>query len=352
MVRGSGENVEKVNTMYWSVDKNVNKRELEEAAYLLRQNEVVAFPTETVYGLGANALSNDACAKIFAAKGRPADNPLIVHISEKEQLQPLVSEVPELAQKLIDAFWPGPLTLILPKGQAVCDRVTAGLSTVAVRMPDHPIAQALIAQAGLPIAAPSANRSGKPSPTTAEHVKRDLAGRIAGIVDGGETGIGVESTVVDCSGDAVTILRPGGLTKAEIEKVVGKTADYVKPDANGTPKSPGMKYRHYAPNAKLSLVDGSPFYLQSLVDKEQQRGTKVGVLTTDEHKHEYRADAVLSCGKRSDLRTVAHRLYRALRAFDEQDVEVIYGEVFPEEGIGEAIMNRLKKSAGGRIVTE
>jgi L-threonylcarbamoyladenylate synthase len=342
-----------MNTIYWTVDKNVNRTELEEAAHLLRENEVVAFPTETVYGLGGNALSNDACAKIFAAKGRPADNPLIVHISAMEQLQPLVGEVPEPAQKLMDAFWPGPLTVILPKGQAVCDKVTAGLSTVAVRMPNHPVARALIEQAGLPIAAPSANRSGKPSPTTAEHVKRDLEGRIAGIVDGGETGIGVESTVVDCSGETVEILRPGGLTKAEIEAVIGETAIAHTPsDLNEAPKSPGMKYRHYAPNAKLTLVDGSPAYLQSLVDKEQQRGTKVGVLTTDERKHDYQADVVLSCGKRSNLRTVAHSLYRILRAFDEQDVEVIYGEVFPEEGIGEAIMNRLKKSAGGRIVIE
>lgn len=344
-------------TISWTVDKNVHNLkqspQINEAAALLRQNEVVAFPTETVYGLGANALSDEAVGKIFAAKGRPADNPLIVHISSKKQLTSLVSHVPEWAKTLIDAFWPGPLTVILPVGEDVGKQVTAGLSTVAVRMPSHPVALALIEAAGIPIAAPSANRSGKPSPTTAAHVKNDLDGRIAGIVDGGETGIGVESTVVDGGGDVVTILRPGGTAKAELEGVVGKVVfDRASLQTSDAPKSPGMKYRHYAPSADLYLVDGSFSFIQDIVNKRLESGTKVGVLTTDECKQDYHADTVLSCGTRSDLRTIAHGLYNALRTFDEQDVEQIYSEVFPEVGVGEAVMNRLKKSAAGRMIKE
>lgn len=354
-VRGEqGKTLKNIKTIRWIVDKDVNGEQLSEAAELLRHNEVVAFPTETVYGLGGNALSDEAVERIFIAKGRPADNPLIVHIADREQLSQLVSEVPETARKLMDAFWPGPLTLVLPKGQAVSDKVTAGLSTVAVRMPDHPVAIALIRKAGLPVAAPSANRSGRPSPTAAEHVEQDLCGRISGIVDGGETGIGVESTVVDCSRPDITILRPGGVTRAEIEAVVevaafdGQAADSV----DYSPKSPGMKYRHYAPNARLTLVDGSRAFLQSLVDNEREKGLKVGVLTTEENRVDYRADAVVPCGRRSDLGSVARNLYRALRAFDEKDVQVILAEIFPENDVGEAIMNRLMKSAGGRILRE
>ncbi|HEU5139168.1 MAG TPA: L-threonylcarbamoyladenylate synthase [Bacillales bacterium] len=345
--------MENRNTIRWIVDNDVHKLQLEEAAQCLRRNEVVAFPTETVYGLGGNALSDEAVGKIFAAKGRPADNPLIVHIADTGQMDSLVRSVPEKARKLIDRFWPGPLTIILPSGQAVANNVTAGLSTVAIRFPDHPVARALIEQTGLPIAAPSANRSGMPSPTSAAHVEQDLAGRIAGIVDGGETGIGVESTVVDCSGDEVAILRPGGVTRAEIEAVVGPViVEKHEDDTANAPKSPGMKYRHYSPDAELRLVDGSQAFVQSLVDKEREKGTRVGVLTTDEHRMTYLADSVISCGSQSDLYTVAHGLYGALRAFDAQNIQVIYGEVFPETGVGEAIMNRLRKSAGGYIQYE
>lgn len=344
-------------TVCWTVDKNVHNLnedpQIIEAAALLRRNEVVAFPTETVYGLGANALSDEAIGKIFTAKGRPADNPLIVHISSEKQLDSLVSEVPEIAKKLIDAFWPGPLTVLFSKKQGLASKVTAQLSTVGVRMPDHPVARALIEEAGVPIAAPSANRSGKPSPTTAAHVKNDLNGKIAGIVDGGETGIGVESTVVDCSGGVVTILRPGGTTKADLESVVGEVVlDRALLHTNEAPKSPGMKYRHYAPSADLYLVDGSFSFIQDLVGNRRKSDIKVGVLTTDECKQDYHADAVLSCGRRSDLHTIARGLYSALRTFDEQDVDEIYSEVFPKEGVGEAIMNRLKKSAGGRVIKE
>jgi L-threonylcarbamoyladenylate synthase len=343
--------MENEHTVSWVVDKHVNEADIAEAARLLRQNEVVAFPTETVYGLGGNACSDEAVRKIFAAKGRPADNPLIVHIAETEQLQAVAGTVPELAKHLMKAFWPGPLTLILPKGQAVAETVTAGLSTVAVRMPDHPVALALIRRARLPIAAPSANRSGKPSPTSAEHVRKDLDGKIAGIVDGGETGIGVESTVVDCSGERIVILRPGGVTKEDIEAVLGGVeVEHAGGAHESAPRSPGMKYRHYAPSATLTLVDGSRAFLQQVVDNERNKGKKVGILTTDEHLKDYCADEVLSCGSRNDLSTIARGLYRILRTFDEKDIDVIYSEVFPDSGVGAAIMNRLNKSASGRIL--
>lgn len=349
--------MENLQTLNWAVDRNVHNFEdrlkIKEAAALLRQNEAIAFPTETVYGLGANALSDEAVGKIFAAKGRPADNPLIVHISSQKQLNDLVSNVGEKEKKLIDAFWPGPLTLLFPKKQGVADSVTAQLSTVGIRMPAHRVARALLEEAGIPIAAPSANRSGKPSPTTAAHVKNDLDGKIAGIVDGGETGVGVESTVVDCSGDVVTILRPGGTTKSDLECVVGEVVlDRALLHTDESPKAPGMKYRHYAPAADLYLVDGSFSFIQEVVNKRRESGVKVGVLTTDECMSDYQANIVLSCGTRADLFTIAHGLYNALRTFDEQNVDEIYSEVFPEEGVGEAIMNRLKKSAGGRIIKE
>jgi len=353
-VRGANEKtVNNVKTVIWSVDKHVNEKDLAAAAECLRKNEVVAFPTETVYGLGANALSDEAVGKIFEAKGRPSDNPLIVHISDEKQLENLVEYVPETAKRLMEAFWPGPLTLIYPRGRAVSDIVTGGLSTVAVRMPNHPTAIALIRQTGLPLAAPSANRSGRPSPTTAEHVKHDLDGRIAGIVDGGGTGVGLESTVVDCSGGIVTILRPGGVTKAELERVIGSVSvDQGLKNHEDQPKSPGMKYTHYAPKAAVTLVDGGRDFLQSLVNSERKKGKNVGVLTTEESSHSYNADVVVTCGRRSDLSTVARGLYAALRKFDEHDVDVIFAETFPAEGVGEAVMNRLEKSAGGRIIRD
>lgn len=341
-----------VKTVVWTVDKHVNETKLEQAAACLKKNQVVAFPTETVYGLGANALSDEAVEKIFEAKGRPSDNPLIVHISDLSQLEMLVERVPDHAKRLINAFWPGPLTLVLPKGKAVSEKVTAGLSTVAVRMPNHPAALALIRQCGLPLAAPSANLSGKPSPTTAEHVKHDLGGRIAGIVDDGKTGVGLESTVVDCSGEKTTVLRPGGITVAELEEVIGKVSIDKGLKKEDQPKSPGMKYTHYAPQAAVTLVDGEQAFIQSLVDSERSKGKRVGVLTTEEQKHLYRADAVVSCGLRSDLSTVGRGLYAALRKFDECDVDVIFAETYSTNGFGEAVMNRLEKSSGGRRIRE
>ncbi|WP_066176287.1 L-threonylcarbamoyladenylate synthase [Bacillus marinisedimentorum] len=344
-----------MHTKYWVVEKeDVNDEsypQLEEAALLLRDNETVAFPTETVYGLGANALADEAVDKIFRAKGRPGDNPLIVHIAEIEQLDSLAADVPETAQWLMDAFWPGALTLVLKSKEGVSRKVTAGLRTVAVRMPDHPVALALIEKAGVPIAAPSANVSGRPSPTSASHVKEDLDGRIAGIVDGGETGIGVESTVVDCTGEIPMILRPGGVTKEQLEKVAGKiNVDPALAEVKEAPKSPGMKYTHYAPKAPLTIVEGDRAFIQQLVDNSRAAGKKVGVLTTYEHVDGFVADAVLPCGYRSRPETVARGLYQTLRSFDEYELDLIYSESFSEEGVGAAVMNRLLKAAGHRVI--
>lgn len=338
----------KVKTKIWSVDKHVNKllhsEAIAEAARLLKQNEVVAFPTETVYGLGANAYSDEAIEKIFHTKGRPSDNPLIVHIYSKKQLHDIAQHVPQLAEKLIDAFWPGPLTIIFPKTEAISEKATAGLSTVAVRMPNHPVALALLEKADVPVAAPSANRSGKPSPTSAEHVLEDLHDEIAGVLDGGKTDVGVESTVIDVTGAYVEILRPGGITREQIEAVVGKENVRQPSSFTGKVKSPGMKYTHYSPNAPLYLVL-SPERMQELINVEKAKGKRVGVLTTEENLDTYEADYVYACGNRADLATVAGKLYESLRQFDVENVDVIISEAFPKEGIGVAIMNRLEKAA-------
>ena len=346
-----------MNTLFWTVDKNELKSasypHIQQAAKLLQQEEVVAFPTETVYGLGANAFSDKAVAKIFQAKGRPSDNPLIVHISNKQQLTELVDNIPAHAEKLMEKFWPGPLTVIFPKKNNASKLVTAGLDTIAIRMPDHPVALALIEESGLPLAAPSANLSGKPSPTTAKHVVDDLDGKVAGIVDGGPTGVGLESTVLDCTTEIPIILRPGGVTKEQLEQVVGEVG--VDPaltteNVELKPKSPGMKYTHYAPIAPLYIVEGTVDYLQHIVDKSRADGKVVGILSTDEHKNSLSADVVLSVGTHADLATVAANLYEKLRQFNETNVDVIYSESFPADGVGAAIMNRLNKAAGHKVL--
>jgi L-threonylcarbamoyladenylate synthase len=347
-----------MNTKVWIVDKSVDKLEnnpqVVDAAHFLRENEVVALPTETVYGLGGNAESDEAVAKIFTAKGRPSDNPLIIHIADKQQLTRFVKEVPAIAERLMDKFWPGPLTIIFKKKDGVLsEKATAGLDTVAVRLPDHPVALALLQACQLPIAAPSANSSGKPSPTNAGHVLDDLNGKIAGVLDGGPTGVGVESTVIDCTESIPVILRPGGVTKEQIEAVVGEvTLDPALLDEESKPKSPGMKYKHYAPNAPLYLVNGSKVFLQKLVEEKQRDGLRVGILTTEENSNEYNAAFVLACGKRSQLETVATALYDTLRAFNQEKVDIIYSEMFPNSGVGHAIMNRLQKAAGNKIISE
>ncbi|HYK73664.1 MAG TPA: L-threonylcarbamoyladenylate synthase [Pseudoneobacillus sp.] len=347
-----------MNTKYWKVDNSVGNLEeypqVLEAAELLKKNEVVAIPTETVYGLGGNAESDEAVDKIFQAKGRPSDNPLIIHIAHKDQLNAFIENVPAQAAKLMDAFWPGPLTIIFQKKEkALSEKATAGLNTVAVRMPDHAIALAVLKSCGLPIAAPSANTSGKPSPTTGAHVLEDLDGKVSGILDGGPTGVGVESTVIDCTEEIPVILRPGGITKEQIEAVIGEVGmDKALTDLTSAPKSPGMKYQHYAPNAPLYLVSGSKKFFDRLIAEKKTEGMRVGVLTTEEQVAAYEADVVLACGYRSNLETVASSLYQTLRAFNDSSVDIIFSEMFPNEGVGQAVMNRLEKAAGHRMLVE
>lgn len=342
---------------------------LKEAAAVLVSGGTVAFPTETVYGLGADARNTAAVEAIFAAKGRPSDNPLIVHIAEVSQLDGLVTEVNETARRLMEAFWPGPLTLVLPVAEgAVSPRVTAGLSTVGVRMPAHDVALRLIAAAGCPVAAPSANRSGRPSPTLASHVGEDLSGRIDGIVDGGPTGVGLESTVVEAGRDGgVTVLRPGGITVEQLARVAGagvrldaalqpqaKAGGGAAPGPAAAPRAPGMKYTHYAPQGVLRIVRGSADRVADRIRAElaaaAARGEKTGVLAFDERLPSYRADCALSLGREAELETAAHRLYAALRRFDECGVTYILAEACPEEGLGSAVMNRLLKAAGHRVI--
>ena len=343
-------------TKIWLVDKNVDNLQsypqITQAADKLASNEVVAFPTETVYGLGANAKSDEAVKKIYEAKGRPSDNPLIVHIAKQEQVTDIIEEIPDQAKKLMKAFWPGPLTIIMKyRPGSLSNIVTAGLDTVAIRMPNHPVALALIEESGLPIAAPSANTSGKPSPTTARHVQDDLMGRIAGIVDGGATGVGVESTVVDCSVEVPVILRPGGVTLEQLQSVIGTVRqDVALKNKEAAPKAPGMKYTHYAPQSPLYLVKGNQEFLQKLVNDKKAEGLKVGIIAPLEHQRDYQADFVLVPGALSDLSTVAAGLYDTLRKFDELKPDIIFSEMFPESGIGVAIMNRLIKAAGHRVI--
>lgn len=355
-IREDKRNMTIIETKLWRINPETADLEqdpqIQEAAQCLARGEIVAFPTETVYGLGGNAKLRDSVRKIYEAKGRPSDNPLIVHVATAEQVREICTDINPLAKKLMDAFWPGPMTLVLPSRGEVSDTVTAGLSTVAVRMPDHPVARALILASGLPIAAPSANSSGHPSPTRAEHVLHDLNGKIAGIIDGGETGVGVESTVVDCTTTPVTILRPGGISREQLAEVVGPVADdpgLTRPDQ--APKAPGMKYKHYAPEATMYLVTGGTARIRELIADIKNSDRRVGVLTTEESSNAFpEADVVLTCGRRSDPNTIAHRLFAVLREFDTKKVDVIYSETFSETGIGKAVMNRLSKAAGGRII--
>ncbi|WP_090085671.1 L-threonylcarbamoyladenylate synthase [Lentibacillus persicus] len=325
-------------------NENDASEALAAASVLLREGETVAFPTETVYGLGADATKKEAVSKIFKAKGRPEDNPLIAHVATKKQLKNLVTSLPVVAEKLIDAFTPGPLTLVLPSNGTCAENVTAGLSTIGVRIPDHPVARGLLKKCDLPLAAPSANISGKPSPTTADHVWSDLEGRIAGLVDGGATGVGVESTVIDCTQEIPVILRPGGITKEQLEGEIGQVM--IDPALAGTasqPKAPGMKYTHYAPDVPMWLVDGSAEAIQSVIDTERKGGKRVGVMASTETAAKLHADRTIPLG--SDLREIAASLYDALRVFKHEDVDLILCETFDLEGIGQAVMNRLEKAA-------
>ena len=331
---------------------------IQTAAEILQEGGLVAFPTETVYGLGGNGLDNSACEKIYLAKGRPSDNPLILHISEFEELKPIVREISPAAQKLMDAFWPGPLTMVFPKSDIVPEKATGGLDTVAVRFPNHPVARAIIHAAGLPIAAPSANSSGKPSPTRASHVEFDLNGKIDMIVDGGAAEWGLESTIVDVSGEVPMILRPGAVTKEMMEEVVGKVeidpAILQKPAADLKPKAPGMKYTHYSPKAEVVLVKGETTAvvdeINRLAAEDMAHGFKTGVMATEETKDLYKADIILSLGSRERPEEIGANLFKYLRKFDFLGAERVYSEVFSEEGEGMAIMNRLNKAAGYQTI--
>lgn len=327
------------------------------SAKLLQAGQLVAFPTETVYGLGANALDAQAVLNIFAAKGRPADNPLIVHIHDRSQLAPLC-DVPPLAEKLMDAFWPGPLTLIMPRKNAVPDAVTAGLDTVAVRMPSHPVAAALLRACELPIAAPSANRSGKPSPTTAQHVLEDMDGRIPLILDGGSCDVGLESTVVDVCHGRPCILRPGGITKGMLEAVLGEVdiaGSVLRPlQAGEAARSPGMRYKHYSPDGQVTLVEGTEAdvvaAMVSLYRDAQANGHHACVMCFTEH-----VAALANChphdiGSKDHPEEVAQRLFDTLRRLDTEGMDVIFSEVVPPEGVGLAVMNRLGRAAAFRSV--
>lgn len=336
----------------------IDEEKIKEAAELIRRGELVAFPTETVYGLGADALHPEASKKIYAAKGRPSDNPLIVHICKFEELEYIAKTVPEQARKLADAFWPGPLTMIVWKNEKVPYETTGGMDTVAVRMPVDPIALKLIEESGCLIAAPSANTSGKPSPTEAAHVALDLNGKIPMILDGGPVGIGIESTIIDLTEEHPMILRPGYITQKMLEEVLGEEVKIdpgiIAADSLTKPKAPGMKYKHYAPKADLVLVDGKADLvvakINELVQEKQAQGKKVGVIATDETKELYQADIVVSIGARDDEDAIAQHLYKLLREFDDWNVDAIYSESFATPRIGQAIMNRLLKAAGHQVL--
>ncbi len=334
-----------------------DREALKEAGEVLKAGGLVAFPTETVYGLGGDALNPDSSRKIYEAKGRPSDNPLIVHISRFEDIYPIVKEVSAEAKKIAEAFWPGPLTMILPKSDKVPYETTGGLDTVAVRMPSHPAARELIARAGGYVAAPSANTSGKPSPTVAKYVIEDMLGRIDMIVDGGEVGIGLESTIIDLTVTPPQVLRPGYITDKMLEEVLGQVSNDVTMMSAATgqaPKAPGMKYRHYAPKGLLTIVRGTPEktaeYIDDRVKEDKAAGEKTGILGTEENLSEYHADVIKCVGSRNDEESVARHLYEALREFDDEGVTKIYSESFAAEGFGQAIMNRLLKAAGHRMV--
>ena len=370
-----------------------SKKDIEEAARVLKAGGLVAFPTETVYGLGGNGLSRDAARKIYAAKGRPSDNPLILHVSKIEEVNPLVESIPEKAKLLMESFWPGPLTVILKKSEIVPRESTGGLDTVALRCPDNALSLALIEKAGFPIAGPSANLSGSPSPTEASHVYHDLAGRIEGILDDGAVGIGVESTILDMSGDVPTLLRPGAITLEDLTEVLGEKPE-VDPTLVGKkmedgfiPKAPGMKYRHYAPKAEMILFcaveeKGSEdkisekkrsedrisegkeyeYKVSKRIEEyleEEGKGfprEKIAILCAEETKHFYQEMAekegiiLKVLGRRNEPLSMTHNLFRILRECDKEGIGLILSEGYSEEGIGFALMNRMKKAAGQKII--
>lgn len=351
-----------MDTVIEKIDEdNIDMHIIRQAAQIIKSGGLVAFPTETVYGLGADALNEKASAKIYEAKGRPSDNPLIAHIADIGMLDELVLEVPEKAKKLMDAFWPGPMTLIFKKSNLVPMQTTGGLDTIAVRFPSHKIARALIKEAGVSIAAPSANLSGKPSPTLGEHVIEDMNGRIDMILDGGMVQVGLESTIIDVTEEIPMILRPGFITKEMLDDVIGDvqldTAILNKPTAEKRPKAPGMMYRHYAPKADYRIYRGEEKKVAKeiirLANETMKNGHKSGVITIDEHLDFYKdldkEVMIVSLGTLKKPETIARRIFKTLRDFDKENVEYIFGEAFSENDVGQAIMNRLMKAAGYNV---
>ncbi len=347
-----------MHTEYFVVDKEYpDQKVLGEAAELLKQGKLVAFPTETVYGLGADGLDEKAVANIYVAKGRPSDNPLILHISHLEELKQLVAHIPNNAKVLMDTYWPGPLTIIFRRAAIVPDIVTGGLETVGIRLPDSVVARELIALAGTPIAAPSANISGRPSPTNAQAVLVDLEGKIDAVVDAGNCHIGVESTVIDCTTPVPTLLRPGGITMEMLMETLGEVE--IDPILSGSfelaPRSPGMKYTHYAPDAPMVLIEGEYPQVVDLLLREISAaladGKRVGALISAQTAEKLPEGIIpFVYGMRENVEEIAANLYLALRSYDDHPVDVIFAEGIPEEGLGLAVMNRLRKASGYRII--
>lgn len=341
-------------------DGNLTEEEeqaLQRAGAVLKAGGLVAFPTETVYGLGGDALNSQSSRKIYAAKGRPSDNPLIVHICSFRDIYGIAARVPETAEKIAAAFWPGPLTMILEKAEKVPSETTGGLDTVAIRFPSHPVARKLIEYAGGYVAAPSANLSGKPSPTQAKYVLEDMDGRIDVIVDGDGGEIGLESTIVDLTTEPPQILRPGYITREMLESVLGRVetdAAIIAPDSGQAPRAPGMKYRHYAPAGQLVIVEGAPEQVAAFINErtaeDSAAGYRTGVIGTAETSAQYRADSVKCVGSRRDTESIARHLFTVLREFDDEKVEKIYSESFSSQGLGQAVMNRLLKAAGHQVI--
>lgn len=357
-------------------EDNIDREAIDRAGIVIKNGGLVAFPTETVYGLGGDALNGASSEKIYAAKGRPSDNPLIVHIARMEALARIAEQIPEQALRLAEKCWPGPLTMIFHKKECVPPETTGGLSTVAVRMPSNKIARALIEASGGYIAAPSANRSGRPSPTVAKYVIEDLDGRVDVIIDGGAAEIGLESTIVDFTEEKPVILRPGYITAERLSEIIdysdaasaGRLGDNSHnvldgsgekqkacEKVEGAPKAPGMKYRHYAPKGSLTVVEGEDFrqvaaFINERLLQAKAAGKKTGVIAADETVGCYLADSVKNAGKRKEEAEIAKSLFRILREFDDEKIQVIYAESFDSRGVGQAIMNRLLKAAGNKVI--
>lgn len=335
-------------------EKHINRDEIKKQAKILKEGKTVIFPTETVYGLGANALDENAVSKIYEAKGRPSDNPLIVHIYDKKQVDELAQDINENAKTIMDKFWPGPITIILKKKDIVPMRTSGGLNTVAIRMPSNPIAKALLEEVKLPIAAPSANISGRPSPTRGKHVYEEMNNRVDGIILGGDCTFGLESTVLDLTNDIPTILRPGSITKEDLENVIGQVnidPALEKKEDNIKAKAPGMKYKHYSPNADVYIMSGNidnvVKKVNELCEKNASEGLKSAVMCLEKNKDKYKCNTIV-LGRNLD--EIAANLFNALITADEEKYDIVYTEEFSNSGVGRAIMNRLLKSAGYKII--